>query len=165
MSSTCLNSCKNGYYQSWSGRAWVNTSCCYCNPCSPWYQRYNKHPFVGGDHKIIIVLMTRDQLFDFLDTLFPDRDPEFVSTLEVQEAINFGLLYNLDGSRFFREFVEKNGADWPQYKPETISLKVEQEKSLQKLSSSSTYRGISGGVVGAIERLNVKYGVDANPVT
>jgi hypothetical protein len=160
----CLNSCKDGYYKNWTGEAWANTSCCYCNPCSPWYGQYKKHPFVEGDHKIILVTMTRNQLFDFLDTLFPDRDPEFISVIEVQEAIDFGLVYNLDGSRFFREFVEKNGTDWPQHKPEAISAKVEQEKSLQKLSPSSTYRGISDGVVAAIERLNAKYGVDAKPV-
>jgi hypothetical protein len=163
MTLNCLNSCKDGYYRSWSGEAWVNTSCCYCNPCSPWYRQYNKHPFIEGDRKVVLIPMTRDQLFDLLNTLFLDRDPEFVSVLEVQEAIDFGWLYNLDGSRFFREFVEKNDADWPQYKPEAISAKVEQEKSLQKLSLLSTYRGISGGVMGAIERLNAKYGVDAKP--
>jgi hypothetical protein len=165
MTLNCLNSCKDGFYRSWSGEAWVNTSCCYCNPCSPWYRQYNKHPFIEGDRKVVLIPMTRDQLFDLLNTLFPDRDPEFVSPLEVQEAIDFGLLYNFDGSMFFREFVEKNGTDWPQYKPESISAKVEQEKSLQEISPTSTYRGITGGVIGAIKRLNTKYGVDAQPVT
>jgi hypothetical protein len=162
MTLNCLNSCKDGYYRSWSGEAWVNTSCCYCNPCSPWYRQYNKHPFIEGDRKIVIMPMTKEQLINFLDILFPDRDPEFVSVIEVREAIDCCWTYNLDGSAFFAEFAEKSGADWPQYTPKSLSAKIEQERLLQKLSPTSTYRGIPGGVVGAIGRLNVKYGTDAN---